>query len=89
MNEFVWLLLGTVAFIWIAATVIVLVLGAAAHRGDPRVVMEDPWDQPVPRQAWDQLREAVAQANADLERERSDFMSWEREVRVRRARRAA
>ncbi len=89
MSEFVWLLLATVAFVWIAATAIVVVLGVAAHRGDPRVVMDDPWDDPFPRHAWDQLREAVVQANSDLERERSDFTSWEREVRPRRARRAA
>ncbi len=89
MSGFVWLLLAGVAVIWIVATAVVVTLGVAAHRGDLRVIMDDPWDQPFPRHAWDQLREAVAQASADVERERADFTTWEREVRAGRPRRAA
>jgi hypothetical protein len=89
MSGFVWLLLAGVAIIWLASTAIVATIGIAAHRGDPRVVIPDPYETPSHPLAWDRLREVVLQENADLARERADFTTWEREVRGRRSGRAA
>jgi hypothetical protein len=89
MSGFAWLLLAGVAFIWLACTAIVATLGVAAHRNDPRVVIPDPYERPSNALAWDRLRDAVLEANLDMHRERTDFTTWEREVRASRSRRAA
>jgi hypothetical protein len=89
MNGFAWLLLAGVAAFWLACTAIVAIIGVAARREDPRVVVPDPWEDPSHQLAWDRLRAAVVQARADLERESTDFTSWEREVRPRRHQRVA
>jgi hypothetical protein len=89
MNGFVWLLLAGVACIWLACTAIVAILGVAAHRNDPRVIVPDPYESPSHALAWDRLRDAVLEANVDLQRERTDFTTWEHEVRAGRSRPAA
>jgi hypothetical protein len=89
MSGFAWLLLTGVAAFWLACTIIVAMIGVAAHRNDPRVVIPDPYERPSHQLAWDSLRTAVLRAREDLEREHADFATWEREVRMRRHRRAA
>jgi hypothetical protein len=89
MSGFVWLLLAAVASFWLACTMVVAMIGVAAHRKDPRVVIPDPHERPSRQLSWDRLRAAVLQARVELERERADFTTWEREVRARRNRRAA
>jgi hypothetical protein len=89
MSGFVWLLLAGVAFIWLACTAIVATLGVAAHRNDPRVIIPDPYEGPSQALAWERLRDAVLQANVEMQREHTDFTTWEREVRTGRSRRAA
>jgi hypothetical protein len=89
MSGFIWLLLTALAFVWLACSVVVAIIGVAAHRNDPRVVIIDPHERPSSQLAWDRLRAAVLQAKVDLEHERTDFRSWERELGARRHRKVA
>jgi hypothetical protein len=92
MSEFLWLLVAAAIVIWGLCVVVVAAIGVAAHRGDPRVIVDDPYES-AHTLTWDCLRDAVLRANAgldlDLDQERSDFTRWEVEVRARRSRRAA
>ena len=89
MSGFVMLAVAGVSALWLACALIVAMIGVAAHRNDPRVVIPDPYEPPSQQLAWDRLRAAVLQARLDLESERTDFATWEREVRSRQHRRAA
>jgi hypothetical protein len=55
MNDIAFGVIITGATVWAASTVGVLVLGLAAHRKDPRVVIDDPWERPEVRAQWRRL----------------------------------
>lgn len=57
----------------------VLWLGYQAHRGNPAVVTDDPWDD-TDDAAWDRLAAAVQAARDDVEREAIDLALWDAEV---------
>jgi hypothetical protein len=46
--------IATGATVWAASVLGVLVLGIAARRNDPRVVVDDPWERPEIAARWEE-----------------------------------
>ena len=55
MNDIASSVIITGATIWAASTLGVLVLGLAARRKNPRVIIDDPWERPEVRAQWRRL----------------------------------
>jgi hypothetical protein len=49
----------TGATVWAGSVLGVLVMGIAARRNDPRVVVDDPWEQPEIATRWRQYEHPV------------------------------
>jgi hypothetical protein len=54
----------TGATVWAVSVLGVLVLGIAAHRNDPRVVGDDPWERPEIAARWHEHTRAAGSADA-------------------------
>jgi hypothetical protein len=66
MNGIAFGVIITGATIWAVSTLGVMTLGLAARRKDPRIVMDDPWEQPEVAARWREL-----ERSADLAEEAS------------------
>lgn len=55
MNDIAFGVIITGATVWSVSTLGVLVLGLAARRRDPRIVVDDPWERPEVRAQWRRL----------------------------------
>jgi hypothetical protein len=53
MASILWIVVIAVACVWVASAAAVAVLAVGAHRGDPRVVMDDPWERQHDFSRWE------------------------------------
>ena len=82
MASILWIAVGVVLSVWVASMAVVVALVRGAHRGDPRVVMDDPWDAETGAAQRELARaQAAARARADAMRRERDFSRWEHETR--------
>ena len=86
MNFIGWLAVGALACVWGVSVLALALLAAAAHRDDPRVIVEDPWQK--------MAHGAPTLAEPTSVDEAIDFARWEIEAprrpsRTQRRRRTA
>ena len=75
-----WIVVVTIGCVWAGGIIITAALALGAHRGDPRVVVDDPWDTEQGQRDLARLREAVARARVEKAARDADFSRWERDL---------
>src|SRR4051812_36174240 len=77
MANILWIVVGTGGLVWAVSTLVTAVLAIGAHRGDARVVVDDPWATERGQRDLTRLREAMAQARSEAVARDADFSRWE------------
>jgi hypothetical protein len=76
----VWIAVGTIGCIWAVSILVTAALALGAHRGNPSVVVDDPWDTEQGRRDLARLREAVARGQLEVADRETDFSRWEHDL---------
>jgi hypothetical protein len=79
-SNIVWMVVGTGGLVWAVSMLVTAVLAFGAHRGNPSVVQDDPWETERGRHDLARLREAMARARAEALVRDADFSRWERDL---------
>jgi hypothetical protein len=80
MANILWVVVGTTGLVWAVSTLATGILALRAHRGDPRVVIDDPWESERAQHDLARLRAAMARARGDAAAREADFTRWERDL---------
>lgn len=80
MANILWIVVGTTGCVWAASMLVTAALAYGAHRGDPRVVVDDPWDNERGRRDLARLREAMTEARLEAATRDADFARWEHDL---------
>lgn len=80
MVSITWIVVGTIGFGWAVSMLVTAALALGAHRGDRRIVVDDPWETERGQRDLVRLREAMARARVEAAARDADFSRWERDL---------